>query len=259
MNCIFHRSPLAGLMLACALFARTAAADEEPAATPYRPTVSNPADLSAPGWLEIETGVQRDKGSDARTVSVPYLLKYAFTPDWGVLVGGDAYLRNTAADGTTASGFGDTQFLVKHRREVAEGRAFGFEAGVRAPTAKAALGSGMTDYLFNGIFSTDLGAAHLDVNVGPTWVGRRDPGTGRIEWNAAAALSTAIAEGWNIAGELSGTRRQGEANQSQFLMAVAWSASKRTVFDAGFVRGIGDSSLKWSAFAGVTMLVGQLR
>ncbi len=239
--------------------AGAAAADDEPAATPYRPTVSNPADLSASGWLEIEMGVQRDKSSDSHSVTVPYLLKYAFTPDWGVLVGGDAYIRTIDSGGAAMSGFGDTQLAVKHRIGVSDTTAFGFEAGLRAPTARTALGSGKTDYLANGILSSDLGAVHMDINAGPTWIGLRETGTGRVEWGAAAALSTGIAEGWNIAGELSGTRRKGEANQAQFLMAATWSASKRTVFDAGFARGLGDTAVKWSVFAGVTAMVGQLR
>ena len=39
---------------------------EEPAATPYRPTVSNPAALSAPGYFELELGALSAKGGEAR-------------------------------------------------------------------------------------------------------------------------------------------------------------------------------------------------
>jgi len=37
------------------------AEDSTPTATPYRPTVSNPATLSEPGWLEMELGWQTTK------------------------------------------------------------------------------------------------------------------------------------------------------------------------------------------------------
>lgn len=247
------------LLVTCLLTAGTAMAEEEPSATPFRPTVSNPAALSAAGWLEIETGVQRDKGDNTRSVTLPYLLKYAFTPDWGVMIGGDAYIRNTDAEGLKSSGFGDTLLVIKHHIGVSEDLAFGVEAGVRSPTAKKGLGSEKTDYILNGIVSADLGAVSLDFNVGPTRIGAREEGLGRTEWGAAAALSKSLDERWTIAGEVSGTKRKGSASQSQFLIAAGYAASKRTVFDFGFAKGLGNAETKWSAFAGVTMMLQQLR
>ena len=44
-----------------ALWAGAVLADA-PEVTPYRPTVSNPAALSAPGLLEFEAGVAREIG-----------------------------------------------------------------------------------------------------------------------------------------------------------------------------------------------------
>jgi hypothetical protein len=38
-------------------------ADEPCSATPYRPTVSNPAALPVAGWLEVEAGFDRLHGS----------------------------------------------------------------------------------------------------------------------------------------------------------------------------------------------------
>ena len=44
-------------VLALAAFpAGAASTDDSPAAVPYRPSVSTPAALSAPGWLEVEAG-----------------------------------------------------------------------------------------------------------------------------------------------------------------------------------------------------------
>ena len=85
------RNTLLLALLACASVAH---ADDSggPAVVPYRPSVSTPAQLSAPGYLELEAGGLRATGPDrgvART-TLPYTLKLAFTPDWGVRVGGDA-------------------------------------------------------------------------------------------------------------------------------------------------------------------------
>jgi hypothetical protein len=67
------------------------AENKEATATPYRPTISNPAELSEPGWLELELGWQRiSGGSDKRRDSMPLTAKLAFSDDWGVLVGTEA-------------------------------------------------------------------------------------------------------------------------------------------------------------------------
>ncbi len=240
------------------MVARPLLADEPPSATPYRPTVSNPADLPTPGWLELEWGAQRDKTDGAHEVSWPYLFKYAFTPEWGLLLGGDAYVRATSTDGSSTSGFGDTELSLKHRIPVTDDEAFGVEAGVRLPTAKTGLGSDKTDCILKGIFSRDVATVHLDINLGPTRIGAPEPGTGRLAWNGSAALSTNLNAGWGMTGELSGTRRQGTAAQSQLLFAVTYAANKRTVFDVGFAKGLTDASQDYTIFAGITTMLGRL-
>ena len=64
--------------------ALAAGSEGTPSVTPYRPSVSTPAALSAPGWLEVEVGALRARGSeDSRRDSLPYSLKLAFSEDWG--------------------------------------------------------------------------------------------------------------------------------------------------------------------------------
>ncbi|HEY2463086.1 MAG TPA: hypothetical protein VGI32_03430, partial [Steroidobacteraceae bacterium] len=91
--------PIGGLfvatLLALAVITNAAGADaiaaEVPVVTPYRPSVSTPAALSAPGWLETEAGVlSSDGGEPARRESLPYTFKYAFSPDWGIRLQGEA-------------------------------------------------------------------------------------------------------------------------------------------------------------------------
>ena len=57
------------------------AANDAPSTTPYRPSVSTPAALSAPGWLEIEAGWQHDDSGGARRDSIPLTFKLAFDKD----------------------------------------------------------------------------------------------------------------------------------------------------------------------------------
>ena len=93
-----------------------AADDTAYVVTPYRPTVSTPANLSTPGWLELETGLQSLGNPDSsRRDSLPYSVKLALTPDWGVRIGGELLVRAPADFGARAAGFGDTSLVIKRR------------------------------------------------------------------------------------------------------------------------------------------------
>ena len=97
-----HRAPrrwrlraALGTTLLCLIgTARAQVAEDAPSTTPYRPSVSTPAALSAPGWIEIETGfLHEHDGDGARRDSLPTTVKLAFTPDWGIRIGSDAWVR----------------------------------------------------------------------------------------------------------------------------------------------------------------------
>jgi len=247
-----------GAILMLALAAPAPAA-EEPSATPYRPTVSNPAELSAPGWLEFEAGGLRQKGGELkRRDSIPYLAKVAFSEDWGVLLGGEARVEQIDRARDRMTGIGDTQLLLKRRIAVNNESAFGFEAGLKVPTAKRGIGSDHTDYILNGIYSHDVGSYHLDVNLGLTRLGTSDPGDSRTQTGWAVAISRELTDRWTLAAELAGTTRRGASDPAQFLVAAGYAVSKRVVLDAGVAFGLNDASPDWQFFAGITMLLGRL-
>ena len=132
----------AAMLLVLATSAAGAAADDEaPSAVPYRPSVSTPAALSAPGWLDVEAGFLHQHDGGSRRDSLPFTLKLAFTPDWGVRVGSDGWVRRLDESGERVSGFGDTAFVVKRRFEVDDESAFGLEGAAiggrahRSPSA----------------------------------------------------------------------------------------------------------------------------
>jgi len=243
---------------ATALFAAAAAA-EEVSVTPYRPTVTNSAGLSAPGWLELETGLLQQVETDsARQRALPYLLKFAFTSDFGVLLGGDALLAQRAADGSRMSGGGDTSLLLKHRYAL-ETAELGLEYGFKAPTAAKGLGSGERDYTLNGIYSRNFGQHELDSNFNVTRLGDALPGESPYEYGFSATVFHALKNGWGGMVELSGTARSGTLPQSQWLVAANYEWSPRLVLDVGLSSGIDKRSHRYAVFAGMSMLLGKVR
>jgi Putative MetA-pathway of phenol degradation len=235
-------------------FAQDAVPTPEATVTPYRPTVSNPAELPVPGRLEIEAGWIRTASGDTSRRSLPYLAKFAFNPEWGVLVGGDLRVWDNSS-GLALAGRGDTSITVKHRIGTGnEALNFGFEAGVKLPTAAAGLGSDKRDWTVNGIVSIDLAEDwRLDANLGVTALGVRDPGLGADSMLAAVALSRSLGA-WTVAGEFSQSWQTAAPRASQWLLALAYAVGPRLVLDAGFSRGKDGEDRPRSVFMGLSWL-----
>ena len=247
------------LAATCAVLAPSARAEDDPAVTPYRPTVSSPAALSAPGWVELEGGGLQQRGpGDARRTSVPLTLKLAFTPDVGVVLGGEGWVRQSEG-GTAQSGGGDTTLVLKQRFALDEQRAFGLELGTKFPTASRAIGSGEHDWSANGIYSADFAAGwHTDINLNETRQGA--PAGQHAAWQAgwAASLSRALNDDWGAAGELSGTHLAGSAPTAQLLFAGSYNASKAAVLDFGIAKGLNRETPHAQVFVGGTFRIGKL-
>ena len=239
--------------------AARAAGDFEPI-TPYRPSVSSPAQLSAAGQLEFEFGGLQQRSDGARRRSLPYLFKLAFDQEWGLLIGGEARVWQRDADGR-AQGLGDTTLVLKRVWSVDEASAVGMELGAKLPTANdvnGTLGSGKTDYALNTIYSRDFGAVHMDANLNALRLGAVDAGNSRLQWGASTSFSIALSEHWGVTGELSGTRRSGTGSGVQVLTALSYSPSKLLTFDIGVARAARPRPATTSVFAGVVMPIAKL-
>ena len=248
--------PLTALALAMTAQAVHAADDGGPAVVPYRPSVSTPAQLSAPGYLELEAGGLRATDSGDSRTSLPYTLKLAFTADWGIRIGGEAWVRD-AFPGGAETGIGDTAVVLKRRFAVSDATAWGLELGETFPTAKSSIGLGHAATTINGIFSSDFAPAwHTDINLNETHLG----GSGQTsQWQLgwAAAVSRTLTDAWGAVGEFSGTHQPG-FDTTQFLAAASWNQSPAAVFDFGFARALTDTAPRWQVFAGVTVRLGKV-
>jgi hypothetical protein len=246
---------LLGVALCCAQALAQPTTDDQPSVTPYRPSVSTPAALSAPGWLEIEGGALVARGmGDTRRDSLPYTLKLAFTPDWGVRLGGEAWVRQTDEAGQRISGAGDSSIVVKRRFAIDDASAFGLEAGATLPTGRRGISSDKSDYSLNAIYSADIGAYHTDLNLVSTRIGAVHPGVSRMQMLWAASLSKSLSERWGVVGEFSGTHQRRVDGTSPFLDAASYNVSKVITLDAGFARSMRSGARDRSFFTGLTVL-----
>ena len=251
--------PAPVLLLLLALASTARADDDEPKTTPYRPSVSTPAALSAPGWLEIEAGWQHNDGDNIRRDSIPLTFKVAFDPDWGIRLSNEAWVKQRS-DAGDRSGFGDTSIVLKRRFGIDDDQAFGLEGGVTMPTGKSGIGfgSGKPDYAVNAIYSGDFGAWHTDVNVVASRLGQVDPGASRALWLFAASLSRQLDDRWGVVGEFADTHQGGAEDSRQLLLAASYNMSNRLTLDAGAARSIRRGDSAWSAFTGLTWLAARL-
>jgi hypothetical protein len=233
-------------------------ADDAPPVTPYRPSVSSPAQLPAPGQLELELGGlgQRDHG--ARRSSLPYALKLGFNPEWGVVVGGEAWVSQREPGMARERGAGDTAFTLKRAWLAGEGEAYVLEWTARAPTAKTGIGSGKADYAVNAICSRDFGAIHMDANLNATRMGARAPGEWRIQTGMSASFSTPVKAHWGATVEWSGARRSGTPSTAQLLAAVAYSPHPRLTVDVGVAHGLSRATPQWAWFTGLVLPIANL-
>jgi hypothetical protein len=234
-----------------------ACAQEGQEVTPYRPSVSTPAQLPKPGQLELEAGALAVRGIEPRADSLPYLLKLAFDRDWGILLGGDAWVR-TRGEGANAQGFGDTSVTLKRAFIVDDATAFGLELTVKAPTAKSTIGSGKSDWTVNGIYSRDFGDIHMDANLNETRLGAPDPGAARMQSGASASFAMPLDDKWTADVELSGTYNAGAPTTAQILAAAVYMPNKRLAIDIGFTRGLTRGTAHWSLFTGFVVPLARL-
>ncbi len=238
---------------------------QEPRATPYRPTLSNPAQLPVPGYVEMEMGWQslKDKAADDYRHSVPYLFKMAFTDRIGILISGEAVIINDFEQSPTLAGFGDLTPLLKINVPLTQiPSALGMEVGAKLPTAPETVGSGQTDYLVTGIYSGVIGPLGIDLNLGYTRFGRTsraplsEEGRDQLFWAASTAYG--LTDEWSVAGELAGTMRKNVKPFTQVLTSSSYFFSPRLVGDLGAAFGLNGASQEWTVFSGMTILLGKV-
>ncbi len=177
-----------------------ASADSIPnprAVQPERPSVATPASTVAPGYAEVESGVERDTpGDGTHAFSIPTVLKLGVGARTQVTIS-----LPTSGQTGTPFGLGDVAVGLKWR--VIDQRPLVQDLAV-LPSIKLATGgargTGTTDASLLLINSRAIGPASLDLNVGATWRtgdGTQAPKTSTL-WTVAAGIPVRGALGWGI-------------------------------------------------------------
>lgn len=257
MRTVFAISVVAATFMLTAL-AHAGPDDSDGAITPYRPSVSSPAQLPLAGQLELELGGLSTRSDQARRHSMPYQLKLAFSPEWGLLVGGELLVLANDGAGQLDRGFGDTSLVLKRAFIVSEDTAFGLELSSKLPTAAKTIGSGRADYEMNGIVSKDIGSLHMDLNLNLTRLGVAEQESSRMQSGLSSSFSLSINEHWGVTAEWAGSRRSGTKAQGQALLALSYSPSKRLTMDFGVAKGLTTASPDCSLFAGLVLPLARL-
>jgi hypothetical protein len=234
---------------------------------PNRPTFATPALTTRSGQAELEWGGQQTRmRDDSRDFGTPTLIKLGLMKDLELRLGSPGYLQLSAPDTETISGFGDVNLAVQwcylHDGLFAMDQAVQVNHTFATANAGKGLGNGAPSDSLMLLFSRDLGAHHLDMNLLETWIGRPpQDGGGRVRQPAlTTSLSHPITEAWSLTGEVYAIGRT-ELNPRivSNLWALGYKVSPGLVLDIGLDLGLTHGAQKVSYFAGLTVGLARFR
>lgn len=168
------------------------------AVQPERPTVATHAGTVAPGYFEIETGIERDRYPGKHVLTVPTVLKLGVGDHEQLSVAGTG-IRGLPSGGD-ASGIGDVTVDLKVRLldNAPVLGDFAVLPAIKFPTGSTrnGFGTGTTDVSLLLISSHEFGPVEMDLNAGAT----HRSGDGRTAPTSATLWTASF--GWPIAGVL---------------------------------------------------------
>ena len=213
-----------------ALAPALAAQSDPHAAQPERPTVATHSGTVAPGWLELETGVEYDRLSDHTTAVVPTLLKLGLRKGWQL-----SLQIPLAAPDRFGIGLGDVSAGLKAR----VGGHFAILPSLKLPTGSepSGRGTGTTDASLLVIWSQPLGRVGMDLNAGATFRtgdGSKAPRTATL-WTASFGGPVGGPVGWVLEcfGYPATTGPAGSASTIALLGGPTYRVKPWLVLDAG--------------------------
>ena len=211
--------------------------DRDPRAVqPERPSVATHAGTVAPGFLELETGVEHDRNGDATTtLLVPTLFKFGLAPRAQLSV----QLPLERSTGVPF-GVGDVAAGVKWRiaGDDPSHHRFALQPSVKFSTG-GARGTETVDATLLAIDSRTIGSTSVDINVGVTWRGANAADVARTTtfWTVASGTPLFSRVGWQLEcfGYPGTGGPAGAAPSVAILTGPTLTLVRELAFDAGFI------------------------
>jgi hypothetical protein len=198
-------------------------------ATPNRPTVTNTAETTQFGVLEIEFGIS----AAARQQSFQGLLKFGLLRDVELDWAGNPWQHDAPLHYVGVSD-NNVGFRWRFLHQAQRRPTLTVQYSTKLPTAGPREGSGEVDQIVTLLASKDLPAHfHFDANLSREWLGR--PGGGiDHNWLPDFTLAYSLTEKWGIAMEFSGATRANAFTPGviQNLRAVGYTVRPRLVLDS---------------------------
>lgn len=231
------------------------------AVQPERPTVATHAYTVAPGYVEVETGVQEAQPRDSMQFIAPMVVKIGILSRLQLELQ-SGYTRTTASGAATA---GDDDIAVALKQRVLDAAPivhdFSIQGAIKFPTGARDVGTGTTDLSLLLISSRPIGAAELDLNIGYT----HRSGNGTTTLTSATLLTASF--GTPLYGLLSGVAElfsypgtggsQGTPPSVGFLVGPTLQLRPWLVLDAGAIFNVQHMGAN-AVYAGVTYNVGRI-
>lgn len=232
-------------------------------AQPERPTVATHAFTVAPGWVELEAGVEHDQLDGAHALLTPTVLKFGLAPRVQLeLLESFIHLSGATPD---YSGIGDFGAALKLRilDDAPVLGHFAIQPSLKLPagSARHGTGTGTTDVGVLLISSHLIGAYEVDVNAG--YVRRSGDGTqaprNATLWTVSGGGPVAGALGWvmEMYGYPRTTGPAGERGIVALLTGPTLQLRPWIVLDAGAIFPLAGTQ-PHALYAGLTWNIGRL-
>ena len=240
------------LLLASSAVAQQQSSNNDPiTATPNRPTVTNTAETTQYGVVEIEYGV-----NVADTLqSLNGLLKFAAAKDVELRIAANHWQHDaTVHDSSPGDTFLGAKWRFLHQKDGWQ-PTMSLQYTGKVPTASALQGSGRDDQQFSFLVSKDLTSRHhVDFNLNRNWFGRTTGGYDAA-WQPTFTYNYAFTKKWTGEAEVFGSSRQNADTPENVgtLYAVAYTMRPRLVLDTAVQFGL---TGRTNQFPAVTWLAG---
>jgi hypothetical protein len=234
------------------------------AANPNRPTVSNPANVTQYGVLELEYGWDRFWPEEGvRQTSLGGLLKFGMLCDIELRWSTTSFLSQTDAGGTHQT-FGDNWLgtEIRFHRQTRRLPTMAFSYAFKIPSANTenGLGTGRVDHSFTFGASESIAHFNFDFNFSQFLIGR--PAASGFDQNQqmALAFSHVIHGGLQFTGEFYGETQLNQTTSgfASSLWALTYTVVPRLVIDGGFEAGLTSGGPQRHAFVGATYSIANL-